>query len=340
MSTFINYDEKCFICGQESEFEGLTSSIEFHSPDLDFRPSELMRGEMWLWLHKCPNCGYVADEISSPTKVTRDWLASESYVNCEGIHFSSEDTKKYYQAYMIDLYEGKIEAALSHILWAAWSCDDEDDVSNAILCREKAIPLVNQIIKELQSQQDGEVHDDNMDDDAGDDESDDDTPSLEERIILKADLLRRSNHFQELIEEFADYKDDSPGMAEIIGFELEKAREQDNACYSFDDINKIEDLTEIDDSMTRNCTEEEFRAFMQEIEQDEAFQAFERKMEQYRFSDDRDPFERIFDIFHGPSDDRNEGVSKEENHKNDAETNKDYIEDLLAEFKRLMESDP
>ena len=102
----------------------------------------------------------------------------------------------------------KINNAFFALRNAAWACDDAKDDENAIICRLKAIEYLNSIIESA---------------------DEDEQANFE---LIKADMLRRSNKFEELITEFANkhYKDDI--LNKIISFQIVKAREKDNSCYT------------------------------------------------------------------------------------------------------------
>ena len=55
---------------------------------------------------------------------------------------------------------------------------------------------------------------------------------------MKADLLRRSGEFDRLIEEYNDIIMDEQIYNIIITFQIIKARQRDDACYTLDDVKK------------------------------------------------------------------------------------------------------
>ena len=54
--------------------------------------------------------------------------------------------------------------------------------------------------------------------------------------VMKADLLRRSGEFDQVIEEYNDLSLDDSHLNKIIRFQVEKARQKDSKCYSLDDV--------------------------------------------------------------------------------------------------------
>jgi hypothetical protein len=61
--------------------------------------------------------------------------------------------------------------------------------------------------------------------------------------LIKADLLRRSLQFDEMIEEFKDVTFEDEIRNEIIKFQLELAAKEDSACYTIEDVPKKVTIT-------------------------------------------------------------------------------------------------
>ncbi len=202
---------KCSVCGATNEFTVLSSTNQFGSPDLDLRPAPMQRDTMDYWYQECPNCGYISGEVSDPCSIDSEFLKSEEYLSCDGIDFKSDLAKKFYRYHKIKLMDQNDENAFNAVLYAAWACDDEKDDENAVLCRKKACQLVNNLLCGIQK----------------------DNSSF---LLMKADLLRRSGSFEQLLTEYQDMKFDDKLPDQILSFELEKARQQDTACYRVSDV--------------------------------------------------------------------------------------------------------
>ena len=207
MSTFDFVEVRCAVCGATERFRVIRSTNAFGSADLDLRPPEMQRSTMPLWVQQCPACGYAADAISDETSVTREWLQSEAYQTCDGIAFSSDLAITFYRQHMICLQENDERKAHYALLHAAWACDDAFDAENAAICRKRAIPPLEAMIRS-----------------ANDEEKD-------TMLMVKADLLRRSGQFDRLIDEYADVKMKDKLLSMLLAFQLQKAREKDAACY-------------------------------------------------------------------------------------------------------------
>lgn len=157
-------------------------------------------------------CGYIAENIDLGTVVTEAWLARVEFINANNIEFESELAKRCYKEYLINLEDENIYKAFAVILNAAWACDDAQDIGNAVLCRNLALDLIDELI-----------------------EKEDDPSTL---MLQKIDLLRRSNQFNKALGEFSDIFMDKDLLQDILDFQLEKAKNHDNACYTVEDVKK------------------------------------------------------------------------------------------------------
>ena len=180
-------------------------------PDLDLRPAEMKRSTMDVWIQECPQCGYTSESVSDYSGVTEEWLKSEKYLSCDGINFISELAERFYRCYLIKLEDQNVAGAFYAVLHAAWACDDASDDDNAKHCRALAIPLAT------------ELSDGNYED-------------KENIMVVKADLMRRTGKFNELIEEYSPirFKDDT--LNRILEFENKKAKIGDISRYCLDDV--------------------------------------------------------------------------------------------------------
>ena len=256
MTTYANDECKCAVCGEINEYWEFGSATTFSGPDLDLRPAEMLRGTMREWIQSCPKCGYVSSSISDPTSVTREWLKSKKYFRCDGIPFSSGLARRFYRYYLISLEDKKLKNAFFAVLHAAWAFDDVEDEENAKRCREIAIPLATSLIEE-------DVEDANAIQQIRDDlmcrmsECDElDEAWVEEVLqfkiaerhkdqnnirLIMADLMRRAGQFDELINAYSSVHFDDELLNQIIEFQIEKARENDTACYRVEDVTGEED---------------------------------------------------------------------------------------------------
>ena len=214
MSTIDYENIECSICKETNRYPVLMSTNTFGGgPDLDLRPAEMQRSTMDFWIQECPNCGYVAPYVSIESKISSDFLKSDRYLTCEGINYISSLASTFYKHYLISMEHDDIESAFYALLHAAWSSDDCNDIDNAILCRKKAIVLVDKLIRN----------------------DDEDKDSL---ILIKADLKRRAKEFDDMDKEFEGIVFSEDLLNKILKFQLAKAKEKDDSCYRVEDVEK------------------------------------------------------------------------------------------------------
>ena len=212
MTTMMSVNKKCSVCGETSSFSVLGSSNSMGSPDLDLRPAPMYRFTMEMWIHECPECGYVAGDLSEKTKISREWLETEEYRNCDGIRFKYDLAELFYKRYMIYMQEGQKRGAFNSIHHAAWACDDCGDAENAKHCRRLAVRLVDDFI----DQEPRERRD-----------------TLK---LIKLDLMRRAELFEQAHKEYSGTEFEDELLRKILAFELQKIRKEDTGCYRVADV--------------------------------------------------------------------------------------------------------
>lgn len=210
MSRPIDVKKRCYVCGKISEQTVLASTNQFGAPDLDLRPPEMARNTMWWWLEKCPYCGYVANDLSKQTTITKEWLKNNQYSSCDNRNFTCTLAETFYKHYLINVANNNSKSAFYAVLHTAWVCDDADDVDNAIHCRKKALEELSKFV----------VNNDEK----------------ETFLLMRADLLRRTGQFELLIKEYDGKVFSEELLNKIASFQVEKAKEQDTACYTVKDI--------------------------------------------------------------------------------------------------------
>ncbi|RAP54719.1 MAG: hypothetical protein BZ137_00800 [Methanosphaera sp. rholeuAM130] len=214
MTTVNDVEMICSVCKKSSTQTIIGSSNNWGSSDLDTRPSEMLRSTIWLWIEECPHCGYVAGYIEDELKIDTDFLNSTEYMTCDGIDFKSELSERFYKLYLIERKTDDMRA-FHAILHCAWACDDAHDESNSKHTRQLAVKMIDKILKS---------------DDSG----------MDNLILIKADLLRRSDEFDLLIKEYEDLELDDEDSNKIIRFQVEKARQKDNGRYKFENVSGVD----------------------------------------------------------------------------------------------------
>lgn len=193
---------KCPICNTCFEIYILMSTNSMGSPDLDLRPPEMQRSTMNSWIHECPSCGYAADDFDQKPSVTRAFIESETYQSCDSIDFKNPLSKRFYRQHLIESENLK---KFYMLLYCAWTCDDRNDVENAVLIRTKCLETLK-----------------NLD--------------LDETLeIQRADILRRSGNFAQVISEYENRSFKEEILNPIKDFQIKKALLEDDGCYTVED---------------------------------------------------------------------------------------------------------
>ena len=214
MTNMTQIEMKCSVCGKTSEQPVILSTNNFGYPDLDTRPPEMYRSTMNTWILECPHCGYVAKNLEEELKINEDYLKSNKYKTCNVINFKSDLSKNFYKRYLIESENSEDINAYFALLYCAWACDDSEDLENSKFTRQLAIELADKIIKDNKN-------------------SNDDVENL---IVMKADLLRRTGEFNQLIKDYEKLTLKDELLNKIIKFQVEKAYEKDNKCYTVEEV--------------------------------------------------------------------------------------------------------
>ena len=214
----------CSVCGKKSNRIVLASTNCFGPSDLDTRPPEMMRSTMRWWIQECPKCGYVSESLENTTTVSRRWLKSFKYLFTDGIIFVSSLAEKFYKYYLISIADGKTEKACSAAVHAAWACDDVDDTANAIICRKTALVQLDRLFSE-----DICIYEDE---------------EIESLRLIRMDLLRRSEQFSKVIDEYSNVVFSSDEQNQIKEFQLTLAQREDTDRYLMSAVLPISDEEE------------------------------------------------------------------------------------------------
>ena len=198
----------CGVCGSTVRYLVLTSTNAFGSSDLDLRPPEMQRSTMHLWVWECPNCGYTASDISDAPSFPREFLSSPRYTSCDGLIIDDDLARRFYRQHLCAAEEGDLTQAADALLHAAWSCDDSGDDELAVLFRRKAVEFMDRELKELPEEK------------------------QEQRMVQRADLLRRSRQFSRLIDEYSALRCREPIHRCIVSFQLMLAKRKDVRRYT------------------------------------------------------------------------------------------------------------
>lgn len=210
MSTFRRIKEKCYVCGHESEQTIIMSTNRFGSPDLDLRPPEMMRSTMRHWLHMCPKCKYVAESLDNSTNATAEYL--EILDTSADQIFSDRcfGADVFYIRYNICQQDGDLLGSFKSALHTAWVCDDYGDDEYSQMFRDIALERLEALEKKSK---------------------------INDNIrLMKADILRRAGHFDQVISEYENVRFSSNELEKIRLFQIEKAKKKDDRCYTLADV--------------------------------------------------------------------------------------------------------
>lgn len=206
MTTIRQHRVECSICGEDCEIIMLGSSNQMGYPDLDLRPSEMYRSTMDTWMDECPHCGFASPHLKNEYGITGEYVESTEYQTCEGHEFLNPLSKRFYRAYMINRENNCNIGAFNNLLHCIWTCDDRDDSKTAAELRSVLVELMESL---------------NID---------------ENMMVRRADILRRSGQFERLIKEYEGVSFDEEILNRIVEFQIKKAAEKDDKCYTVEDV--------------------------------------------------------------------------------------------------------
>ena len=207
MSAFEEQYLNCAVCGQRIQQTRIVNIGSYAAPDLDLRPAQMMRSTMDLWVWECPFCKYTARSLDDKSGIDPEFLKSEEYLHCSGLDLQSALAQQFYRLHLIRCHDQDDYGAYHAALCAAWACDDMGDEKNAMLCRRLALTYLEKLpLQDLDS----------------------------DFTYIRMDLLRRSGRFQQLIDEYDPAAFTDEHMRKTAAFQVEKARAQDDRCYTFD----------------------------------------------------------------------------------------------------------
>ena len=138
MTTIRTSEVTCGMCGAASRHSALNSSGEYGVPDLDQRPSEMLRSTMRMWLQECPACGLVAPNLQKGGEGDRALVNSAEYRAARSNRRVPPLARRFLCRAVIEAGYNRHEGAFRQALNAAWVCDDARKNRAARTCRLKA----------------------------------------------------------------------------------------------------------------------------------------------------------------------------------------------------------
>ena len=213
MTTVYLSDKRCFICGAKSKHPmGNLSMGNVAVRDLDGRPTHILRSSVYLWIQRCPSCGYCAPEIAEGAPEDHPVVTSEPY-RLQLSNTAFPDSANAFLCHGLVMHSRKLYAdAAWAAVFASWICDDNGYSGSAFFCRGRAIDLFEAARSAGQSFAD----------------------SPEQEQVCLIDLRRRRSEFDtasHLCDLALDEKH-SDRILDILYFERELIDKRDSAAHS------------------------------------------------------------------------------------------------------------
>ena len=214
MTTVYLSDKRCFNCDAKSKYPmGNLSLGNVGVRDLDGRPTHILRSSVYLWIQRCPECGYCAPEIAQGTDTDRQVVTSEKYRE----QLENETFPETANAFLCHGYIMRNRRLFADAAWASvfasWICEDNGYGESAHTCREMAIDLFTRARNERQSFADSR---------------------LQEQLYL-IDLHRRRLRFDiasRLCEEALAGEEPSDRLLDLLYFEQDLITKKDGGAHS------------------------------------------------------------------------------------------------------------
>ena len=131
MTTIIEIDVTCAVCGMKQTVQEMGSTSSFGAMDLDTRPPPLRRSTMHLWVHECGECGYVAPELGAAAEGAGRIVASADYRAELKSADRTQLANRMVCRSLLDAAAGEFVTAGWRRLHAAWVCDDANATEEA-----------------------------------------------------------------------------------------------------------------------------------------------------------------------------------------------------------------
>lgn len=148
MAIIENVKKKCAICHYEYHYQEMKDTDSFGLRDLDTRPPGMLRSMQYLLLQKCPNCGYVSEDVAkNDEKIQKEDLEKENYqeiLNDKSINFAM---KKFILRGELLKNKNNVKAGMAY-LRAAWLADDAKQYQMSQKMRSKAIQYLELSLEE------------------------------------------------------------------------------------------------------------------------------------------------------------------------------------------------
>ena len=191
---------------------GISSTNTSGSPDLDTRPSEMMRSTICYWIERCPSCGYSSSSLSECDGDVRGFVESKAYQDI----LENKSIPEIAASFMASSYIKQEQQKYSESAWsairAAWICDDKNNYEASSKCRRKSISLMER------AKEKGQVVMDQV--------------GASEAITI--DLMRRAGMFQEALNLVNETKrmDIEEVIGKVVSYQEKLVRSKDTDSHT------------------------------------------------------------------------------------------------------------
>ena len=149
----------------------------------------------------------MAKNIEKCIGLPEDFFKSDEYVTCNGHEFKSEVSRKYYRHHLMAKAKNAYLTAFTDLKRCAWACDDKKDDELAVEIRKMALDCMDMMEREIWE---------------GD----------EYLKVVRADMLRRSLQFDEVIMQFSGVSLEDSRYNRRIALPSELAEKKDSDRYA------------------------------------------------------------------------------------------------------------
>ncbi len=218
MTTYLEQQQTCCLCGTENDCSVLGSTNSMGSPDLDLRPAPMERQTMHAWFQECKSCHYVSVDLAAESDNARTIVDSQDYQSLLANSDQPEVARRFALCSLLNAHDREI--AGTALLRAAWVCDDEAKAELAKSYRSQSADT----LKQLQPFEDSE----------------------EQATIgtMLVDVLRRAERFEESIKlarqllKFKAIKRSDVMMA-VVKYQLSLCESGDSTCQLVQDAVEV-----------------------------------------------------------------------------------------------------
>jgi hypothetical protein len=223
MTTYREKDVKCAVCGTSNKVLLISSTNQFGAIDLDSRPPEMERSTMSAWVQSCSKCGYSSNNIAKANETVKSVISTEEYKALLNDKTLPPLAKKFLCNAIIQEETHNLDSSMYNFLYAAWDCDDNENINNsmkldnkAIESKNKAIECRNRALKLIGTFFVPQRH----------------KPTIE---LIKLDLLRRTGRFEEAIE-YSKTLNIEDNLVAVAKFQVKLCKKKDTQAHNVREI--------------------------------------------------------------------------------------------------------